>query len=83
MNRNTFVIAGGHFEVLIIVGVLLLWLCCKTTFSLLLWDSSAGAAVDGAQLCSELAGRAEHQKLSLLSGLASQSLQWVTQTLCF
>lgn len=81
MNRNAFLIAGGHTEFLIIVEVLMLWLCSKSTFSLLallmklMWDSSAGAGMDEGQLCSELAIRAEHQKLSLLSGLASQSLQ--------
>lgn len=49
-------IAGGRIEFLIIVG----GFCTKNTFSLLIllmklvWDSSAGAGVDEAQLCSEL-----------------------------
>lgn len=66
MNRNMFLIAGGQIKFLIIVGVLVLWLCSKSTFSLLTLlmklrqDSSAGAGMDKAQLCSKLAIRAEH-----------------------
>lgn len=59
MNQNLVLV-----EFLIMVGVLLLWLCSKPTFFTLLmklmWDNSAGAARDEAQLCSELATRAEH-----------------------